>query len=98
MIFDDIKPYSTQVCIAISSLLKDYLAHTSRSKLRIIGKSSVLNYPVGFFDGASTYGSYGAGFSLCIGLSHFFHVKIGCGKGTNTRVELLALWGISHIA
>ena len=35
---------------------------------------------------------------MCIGLSHYFDVKMGCGKVTNTRVELLALWGLSGIA
>ena len=34
---------------------------------------------------------------LLISKDHFFHVIFGCGKITNTRVELLDLWGITYV-
>ena len=51
---------------------------------------------MGFFEGASANASFGAGLFLCIGFSHYFHVKMGCGKGSTTHAEFLDLWGVSY--
>ena len=38
----------------------------------------------------------GAGVFLAISHVHSFHIKLGCGSSTNTRVELLALWSLLY--
>lgn len=47
------------------------------------------------FDGAcqGCLGKCGAGMTLYLNDNHYFHLKLGVGVGTNTRVELIALWG-----
>ena len=54
-----------------------------------IDKSRVL----AFFDGASNNGVYGGGIALYSLDFHFVLLKLGHGKGTNQRVELITLWG-----
>ena len=71
VLFDDLKPQSSQVCIDINALLPDYPVPHLRTKVRFIGKLSVLNYPFGFFDGASVGSLCGAGSILYIGRSHY---------------------------
>ena len=50
-----------------------------------------------FFYGATTLSLGGVGVVLYISHTHFYSLKIGCGSSTNTRAELLALWGFIHI-
>ena len=47
-----------------------------------------------FFDGAAADDLGGADFVLHLSDSHFLSFSLGCGKSTNTRVELLALWAL----
>ena len=49
---------------------------------------------VGYFDGPALRGLCGGGMVLKFFESHIFQHLMGCGVGTNTRVELLALWGL----
>ena len=35
---------------------------------------------------------------LHISVSHFLSFSLGCGKSTNTRVELLALWDVLDVS
>ena len=46
---------------------------------------------MGFFDGAAQKGVCGAGFILSISALHTYHCWLGCGIGTNTRAEQMAL-------
>ena len=55
-----------------------------------IDKSRVL----AFFDEASNNGVYGGGIALYSLDFHFVLLKLGHGKGTNQRVELINLWGL----
>ena len=55
-----------------------------------IDKSRVL----AFFNGASNNGVYGGGIALYSLDFHFVLLKLGHGKGTNQRVELITLWGL----
>ena len=52
--------------------------------------------PIGFFDGASQEGGYlfGASMVLKIGDNHILKLSMGCGQGSNTKSELLALYGL----
>ena len=68
------------------------------SKLRNIGSPHVLSFPMGFFDGAATDISRGAGVYILISEFHQLHIKMGCGISTNTRAELLELWDLLLIS
>jgi hypothetical protein len=50
--------------------------------------------PIGFFDGVEDNLHCGAGMILKINHHHFFRLNMYAGIGTNTREELLALWGL----
>ena len=54
-----------------------------------------------YFNGASSNGECGCGMVLFLNNDHFFKVWMGGGIGSNTRAELINLWGIlcfaSHI-
>ena len=80
------------LCANIIGLYKDYHVHRLNKVTRRIGNPPVLNYATGFFDGASTLGNGGAGTMLVISKEHFLKIRMRCGKSSNTRVELLALW------
>ena len=51
-----------------------------------------------FFDGASVEGCCGSGMVLMINKKHILKLWMGSGKGSNTMVELLRLWGFLHFA
>ena len=48
----------------------------------------------GFFYGASSNFSYGYGMVLSLNKDHYFSLILGGGRGTNTKDELLSLWGL----
>lgn len=51
-----------------------------------------------FFDGSSKDGGVvsGDGMVLKLPITHYFRLWMGCGRGTNTRSELLALCGLLY--
>lgn len=53
-----------------------------------------------FFDGASqgSEGCCGASMILYLDERHFFLLELGATEGSNTHVELLALWGLLFFA
>ena len=53
---------------------------------------------VGFFDGASNHDFCGCGIVLVLSKDHFLHICLGGGLGSNTKDELLSLYGIMFIA
>lgn len=55
-------------------------------------------YPIGFFGGAAQLGVGGAGMVIKLSDNHFFHLRMGAGRGSNTRSKLLALWGLLWFA
>lgn len=55
-------------------------------------------YPFGFFDGAAQLGFCGARMLIRMFERHSFHLCMGVGQGSNTRSELLALWGLLWFA
>jgi hypothetical protein len=71
---------------------------STSSKVCRVDRPPLLDWDmaVGFFDGASQdMGSKcGAGAVLKCPIEGTFRIKMNCGKGTNTRGELLALWCI----
>lgn len=59
-----------------------------------------LNMPISYFDGASQdHGEKcGVGDVLKIANTIVYKLKMGCGRGTNTRGELLAIWCLIYFA
>ena len=53
---------------------------------------------MGFFNGPATDLSGGAGVYIWISDTHHLSIKLGCGRSTNTRAELLALWALLYIS
>ena len=49
---------------------------------------------IGFFDGVEKDGMCGAGMVIMLHMEHSFWLRMDVGRGTNTRSELLALWGL----
>ena len=53
---------------------------------------------VGYFDGAKHGGYRGAGMIIKINQTSYYSLKLSIGLGSNTKVELLALWGLLYFA
>jgi len=72
------------------------------SKVSMVDRPPLLdwNMAVGFFDGASQdmVSKCGVEDVLKCPIEGTFRIKMNCGKGTNTRGELLALWCILFFA
>ena len=66
-------------------------------KSRVLGHGPKLDYPCGFFDGASTKNVGGVGLCLHLNESHSFEFAMGVGLCTNTKAELVGLWALLHI-
>jgi ribonuclease HI len=56
--------------------------------------------PWGFFDGASQGHPpmCGVGVVLFFNQSHYIHIRYAPGRGTNNRVEFIALWTLLNVA
>ena len=57
-----------------------------------------MEFPCGFFDGAAAKNIGGAGFILFLSSSHSIHFSMGCGKSTNTKSKLMALWALLSVS
>ena len=92
VLFEDFNPSSN---LAIHFIMDQRSKHkvkvSTKTYRNLAGLSSVFDYPVGFFDGASTNRTGGIGVHLILSNDHFFCLKMGCGFSTNTQFELLAL-------
>ena len=53
---------------------------------------------VGYFAGVELHGSCGAGMVIQLEVNHSYLLCMNADKGTNTRAELLALWGLLFFA
>ena len=51
---------------------------------------------MGYFDGAANAGRCGDGMHILVDIFQHFRLHMGTGLGTNTRSELLALWGLLY--
>ena len=71
-----------------------YPVSKQKHKIRIIGPSPQISYPCGYFNGVVADDFGGAGFVLHLSDSHFLVFSLGCGKSTNTRAKILALWAL----
>ena len=68
-------------------------------KLRIPRYPVVLTSElVGFFDGVEQNGLCGVGMVIQMECNNAFWICMNVGMGSNTRAELLALWGLLYFA
>lgn len=82
-------------CINIIGLFNEYFKLVAQ-KGKILVPSLTLPEDgfFGFFDGAKANNSRGCGMVVQINATSSFQIWMGAGIGTNTRAELLALWGL----
>lgn len=98
-IFQDKKPDVSYAVLSIKNHLQLYHVIAQQKKLRRnIAPAPILNFPAGFFDGASTKHMGGVGVHLLLSQNHYYYFKLGVGLSTNTRSELLALWTLLQCA
>ena len=82
----------------VKSLSLLYPIPKQKHKIRYIGSSPQIIFPRGFFDGAAAGDLGVAGFVLHLSDSHSIGFSLGCGKSSNTRAELLALWALFAVS
>ena len=82
----------------VESLLHLYPVPKLKKKIRCIGIKPQIFFPCGFFNGAAAGNIWGAGFMLLLSDSHTLGFSLGCGRSTNTRAELLALWALLAVS
>ena len=98
-VFEDKQPDIFHVVQSIRNQLQLYhVTSQQKSKRRTIGPAPILDFPVGFFDGASANQMGGIGVHLLISQDHYFCFKLGVVLSSNTRSELLALWTLLYCA
>lgn len=68
--------------------------HVSVYKLFSLDTHS--SFPYGFFYGATETGVCGAGMVIFLSPDHYFHLNMRARSGSNTRAELVALWGLLY--
>ena len=80
------------------SLFKEFVTDIRISSKKVLHKPLLsLFVGVGFFDGSSKEGRCGSGMAMKLN-EHIFNIWMGGDKGSNTRDELLGLWGILFFA
>ena len=97
-IFNDFLPSIRKTIVRCLNFIKAYPVKVGFGRNRIIGCAPVLKAATSFFDGAGTKMVGGAGDVLFIKKDHYFYIRLGCGYCTNSRAELLALWGLLFVA
>ena len=81
----------------INELMLMYPVPNKKKKSRVIGPGPKIDYPCGFFDGAAARNTGGARFVILMSPSYLISYSLGCGRSTNTRLELLALWALLSV-
>ena len=81
-----------RISVKATTRLHDYGCGQFRVRLRIIKDLIIEQHQfLGFFDGAEQDGHCGAGMVIKFQLDLGFRLGMEVGKGTNTKVELLAI-------
>ena len=97
-IFESIIPNVNQCSIQSISLFKEFSSKSQLKKQKLLYKPIPVSFSVlGFFDGSSADGCWGSGLSVKINENHYFKLWMGGDKGSNTKVELLGLWGVLFV-
>lgn len=86
-------------CSKALAWLHSYGSFSNKVRTRIIPVPFLVQHStVGYFDGAAHGGFCGAGMMIRIQPDITYILGLGIGRGTNTRAELLALWGLLRFA
>lgn len=96
VIFHEGLPSVETSVIFFWNLFSHYNAPTPSVRNPNRGIKQIHNYhsAFGFFDGVATASGCGAGFTIHCGEDLSHRCSLNIGKGTNTKAELLGLWGI----
>ena len=97
-IFDNKQPSSRALLKQIEDLIHLYPVPQKKRSRRLVDPGPLISYPCGFFDGAAAENIGGAGFVILMDASYSINFSLGCGRSTNTRAELLALWAILMVS
>ena len=77
------------------NLFKEYQGMVKKKNPNILySPTHNLSSTVGYFDGASMNGLCGCGVILMLNSDGLFRLSMRGGNGSNTRSQLLGLWGI----
>lgn len=93
-------PPNVHTCsIRSLNLFNEYENHVCKRIAKKLCKPvEVTNGAVGYFDGVSTLYYCGCGFVLNLSKEHSLYIFFGGGHGSNTKAELLSLYGLPFIA
>ena len=69
----------------------DQISRSNRIPLQLICDGLMVTR---FFDGAEENGSFSVGMVIKLQHNHQFKLRMVVGTGTNTKVELVALWAL----
>ena len=97
-IFLETKPIALICGIRGINLFKDYETINNRKFKKNCPLVDVSSAVVGYFDGASNLNHCGCGMVLVLNKDHFFNLCMGGSLGSNTKAELLSLFGLLHFA
>ena len=100
IIFEDSKPSASEIFRWIVHLFSLYpIQQAKHKKVRDHAPTLLSRHiAVGTFDGAAQGELSGGGGTISLVDGKIYHFKVGLGKGTNNRAELLSLWSLLWIA
>ena len=101
IIFRNIRTTPLQIVNKVQILWNERPKNYRIQKTRIIQQPVFIHdMSIGYFDGASQDGGTRCGVGAILIAPHLgrYNIKWNCGFGTNTWSELLALWGLLHLA
>lgn len=98
-IFRNSQPDYIQCSLTALKMLDNCKMDISKLKTdRVSTFNFKVDRPVLFFDGASQAGICAVGGVIYLNETHCFTVKLKCGKGSNMKAELMALWCVLKVA
>lgn len=94
IIYNNHRELGTYVLMKILNKIEAALQSVSIQKPSRSHTNPKIDYPTGYFDGETQDRNCGCGFILYIHPELLYHVHWGVGLGTNTKAEVMALWGL----
>jgi ribonuclease HI len=99
ILFEDLPRNDGLICSRIIMEIKEYKDDSEGIILDyILSPVYFENKPIGFFDGVAAGGKCGVGIFLKFSSEHVIKATIVVGEGTNTKAEILGLWGLLSLA
>lgn len=99
LIFENIPLDTIRMCVNIGAYFNEIGLAVNRRKQRSIQQLENQNiYLVGFFDGAANSSKCGGGAYIVLELGQYYYFYWNNGFGTDSQVEIIALWGILFCA